>query len=238
MTSLAGSTLAIANLAIAAGAALQAATGMGMALLAVPLLLLLDPAFVPGPSLAAVFLLSAIVAWRERTAIDPRVFTTALAGLFAGTVIGAWLLLLLAGIPANSVFAVLILSAVLLSISGARIPPSRAALLAGGAASGVLGTISGVQGPPIALVLQHEPPEQLRALLCAFFATASGLSLVALSISGLFGTRQIYLAIQLTPGVILGLTIAPSIRRRINRQRARASVLTISSMSAVALLLS
>lgn len=43
----------------AAASALQAATGMGMALFAAPLLALLDPGFVPGPALCAVMALSA-----------------------------------------------------------------------------------------------------------------------------------------------------------------------------------
>ena len=44
----------LATAIVAMGSALQAATGMGMALFSVPLLALLDPALVPGPSLCAV----------------------------------------------------------------------------------------------------------------------------------------------------------------------------------------
>src|SRR5260221_646077 len=56
--------LLAATLIVAVASALQAATGMGMALCAAPLLALLDPAFVPGPALCAVVALSAAVAWR------------------------------------------------------------------------------------------------------------------------------------------------------------------------------
>jgi hypothetical protein len=46
---------------MAAAAALQAGTGMGLAPLAASLLLLLDPALVPGPMLCSVAVLSLMV---------------------------------------------------------------------------------------------------------------------------------------------------------------------------------
>jgi uncharacterized protein len=135
------------------------------------------------------------------------------------------------------VFAALILAAVLLSVSGVRVPIGTPALLAGGAASGVLGTMSGVHGPPIALVLQHEPPERLRATLCAFFAMGCVSSVAALATAGAFGVAQVGLGAELLPGVVVGFAVAPLISRRIDRRRARASVLAISALSALALLL-
>ena len=99
--------LVIAIMIVAAGSALQAATGMGMALFAAPLLALIDPAFVPGPVLCAVTALSAAVAWRERAAIDRRVLFVALLGLSAGCAIGAVLLAVLIGRDLGRVFAAL-----------------------------------------------------------------------------------------------------------------------------------
>ena len=229
--------LLAATLIVAVAAALQAATGMGMALCAAPLLALLDPAFVPGPALCAVVALSAAVAWRERTAIDRRIMTTALLGLAAGCVVGAILLALLAGRDLSQVFALLILGAVGLSVAGLPVPNGRLALLVGGAASGLLGTMSGVHGPPIALLLQHQPPDRLRATLCAFFAVGGLISLLALASAGLLGLTGLGLALELLPGVALGFAVAPIFARRVDRRRARAAVLTISTLAALALLL-
>jgi uncharacterized protein len=229
--------LVIAIMIIAAGAALQAATGMGMALFAAPLLALVDPAFVPGPALCAVMALSAAVAWRERAAIDRRILLVALLGLSAGCVIGAVLLRLLIGRDLSRAFAALILAAVCLSVAGLRVRTSKPALLIGGAASGILGTMAGVQGPPIALVLQHEAPERLRATLCAFFASGGLVSLLALAAAGTFGLGELGLGLELLPGVALGFAIAPVFARRIERRQARAAVLLISTLSALALLL-
>jgi uncharacterized protein len=230
-------TLVFAIMIIAVGAALQAATGMGMALFAAPLLALIDPALVPGPALCAVMALSAAVAWRERAAIDRRILFVALLGFSAGCAIGAVLLAVLIGRDLGRVFAVLILAAVFLSVAGLRIRISKLALLVGGAASGILGTMAGVQGPPIALVLQHEAPDRLRATLCAFFASGGLLSLLALAAAGTFGIGEIGRGLVLMPGVGLGLAIAPVFARRIERRQARAAVLTISTLSALALLL-
>lgn len=222
---------------VAAASALQAATGMGMALLAAPLLALIDPAFVPAPMLCAVIVLSIAVAWRERVAIDSQTLGMALLGLLIGTAIGATVLVVLAGVRLGQVFAALILATVLLSVSGVRVHAGRTALLIGGAASGVVGTMFGVHGPPIALVLQHEPPERLRATLCAFFAVGCAISIAALAGIGALGMNQVGLGLELLPGVAIGLAMAPLIGRRIDRRRARVAVLTISTLSALALLL-
>ena len=210
---------------------------MGMALFAAPLLALLDPGFVPGPALCAVGVLSAAVAWREKGAIDRRIIAVALLGLAAGSGLGAGVLALLAGIDLSRLFAVLILAVVGLSLAGIHAHASRPALLIGGAAAGILGTMCGVQGPPIALVLQHEPPERLRATLCAFFAVGSAISIAALAITGIFGVDQVGLGLWLLPGVPLGLAVARPLARHIDRRRARFAVLAISSLSALALLL-
>jgi uncharacterized protein len=229
--------LIAATLIVAVGAALQAVTGMGMALFAAPLLALIDPAYVPGPALCAVIALSALVAWRERTAIDRRIMVTALFGLVVGCVVGALVLALLTGRDLSQVFAMMILAAVGLSLAGLRFRTDTLALLIGGAASGVLGTMSGAHGPPIALVLQHEAPDRLRATLCAFFAVGGAISVLALAAAGLMGAARIGLALELLPGAVLGFAVAPLFAGRLDQKRARAAVLIISALAALALLL-
>jgi uncharacterized membrane protein YfcA len=119
---------------------------------------------------------------------------------------------------------------------GISVRAGRLALLLGGTASGILGTMAGVHGPPIALVLQHEPPERLRAMLCAIFTVACVISISALASIGVFGVSEIGLSLRLLPGVAVGLALTPFIAGRIDRRRARIAVLAISALSAVALL--
>ena len=227
----------LAILVVAAGSALQATIGMGMALLSVPLLAWIDPALVPGPILCAVMALSIAVAWGERGAVSHGILIVALCGFAAGSGLGAVLLRLFAGDDLPRLFGLLILAAVALSLAGLPIRASRPALLVGGLASGVLGTMAGVQGPPIALVLLHTPPDRLRGTLCAFFAVGAALSLATLAATGLFRLPQMELGLALLPGVPLGFAVAPLLRRRIDRRRARWAVLAISAVSALGLLL-
>jgi uncharacterized protein len=221
---------------VTAASALQAGTGMGMALLAAPLLLLVDPVLVPGPMLCAVVVLSLAVGWRERAAIDRQQLVVALAGLAAGSAIGALAIVVLAGVHLAPIFAAVILAMVLLSLL-MDVRAGRTTLLMGGAAAGIVGTMFGVHGPPIGIVLQHEPPERLRATLCAFFAVGCTISLIALAIIGAFGVSQIGLGLELLPGVAIGFAFAPIVGRLLDRRRARIAVLAISTISALPLLL-
>ena len=227
---------AIITAIIAVAAALQAGTGMGMALVAAPLLALVDPALVPGPMLCAVVVLSVAVGWRERAAINHRSLGLALAGLVAGSGMGALVLVALSGVHLAPIFASVILATVLLSVLGLHVRATALTLLLGGAASGIVGTMFGVHGPPIAIVLQHEPLERLRATLCAFFAVGCVISLLALTVIGAFGGTQLSLGFELMPGVAIGFACAPLVARSLDRRRARIAVLTISALSALALL--
>ncbi len=187
--------------------------------------------------LCSVVALSIAVAWRERGAIDPRVLGLSLAGLLIGCGVGAIILLLLHRVHLAPVFAILILAMVLLSCSGLQVPTSSTTLLIGGTASGIVGTMFGVHGPPIALVLQHEPPDRLRATLCAFFAAGCTVSLFTLAGIGAFDAARLGVGLALLPGVAIGFALAPLLARRIDRRRARIVVLVISTLSALALLL-
>jgi len=230
-------TMIVANVIMAIASMLQAAVGIGLALLAVPLLALVDPRFVPGPMLLAGSLLALASAYRERHAVDTKSFGLSLLGLAIGTVCGAVALRALSTVPLGKVFAIFILLAVALSASGLCVRPTRPALFAGGGAAGVMGTMVGIHGPPIALVLQHARPEQARAMLGAFFFVAYVGSVVALAAFGLFGMLQLQLAAALLPGVVAGLCVAPLLVGFFNPARLRVAILSISAASAVVLLL-
>jgi uncharacterized membrane protein YfcA len=118
-------TLGIAGLvlgliATAAGAAAQAAIGMGFNLFAAPLLALIDPVFVPGPILMHGFLLSIVASWRLRADIDVREVGISACGLLAGTAIAAIGLSLLDPASLPRVFGGLVLVAVGITAAGGR----------------------------------------------------------------------------------------------------------------------
>ena len=60
----------VATLITTAGATLQGAVGFGLGLLSVPLLILIEPDFIPGPLILAAFFLNILVSLRERQSVD------------------------------------------------------------------------------------------------------------------------------------------------------------------------
>jgi uncharacterized membrane protein YfcA len=225
---------AVAIMAI--GSALQAAVGIGLALFVVPVLALIDPAYIPGPMLSAGIVLAAMTAWREKHAIDRAGISLSLAGLLIGTVVGAVALKTLQGPALPKVFGVLILLAVLLSIFGPPLKATGRSLSVAGGAAGIMGTMVGIHGPPIAMVFQNAEPAIARAMLGAFFTVAYLGSVAALVTVGLFGWPELIRAAILLPGVGLGLVAAPYIAPLINRKRLKWAILVVSSVSALTLL--
>lgn len=230
-------TMIAANAIMSIASALQASVGIGLALLAVPLLALVDPRLVPGPMLLAGSILALASAYREWHAVDAKSFGLSLLGLATGTVFGAAALSAINTEHLSKVFAILVLLAVALSVTGLRVRPTRLALFAGGSAAGVMGTMVGIHGPPIALVFQNARPEQARATLGAFFFVAYIVSIVTLAAFGLFGILQLKLAAGLLPGVVAGLLVAPLLVGLVSPSRLRVAILSISASSAVVLLL-
>lgn len=230
-------TLAAAIAVMAAASAIQATVGMGMALVSVPLLALIEPAFVPGPILLSSVVLTVAMAYRGRKALDSRDFGWSLVGLAAGTVAGAVVLAHVSGPSLPRLFGALVLLAVAISISGVRIAPTRCAFLIGGAAAGMMGTMVGTHGPPIALVLQSARPDTIRAMLGAFFTVAGLGAVAALAAVGLFGARELGLAIVLLPGIAAGFFAAPLFGRFVGGRAMRIAILAISAAGGVMLVL-
>jgi uncharacterized membrane protein YfcA len=229
--------LAAATLIMAMGSAFQAAVGLGLALLVVPLLALIDTAYVPGPLLFAGILLTLATAWRDRAEIDRALLSRLLAGLAIGTGAGAVALRFVP--PANlpKLFGALILVAVLVSAVFPRLTITRWVLFAGSTLSGIMGTMTGVHGPAIALVLQHREPAQLRALLGGFFAVGYILAVASLAVLGIFGRHELMLGMVLLPGTCIGYLVAPAIAKFIDTAILRVAILAVSAVSAIALLL-
>jgi hypothetical protein len=226
------------TLLMAVGALLQASVGFGIALFVVPPLILLNPALIPGPMLFASLFLAGIMALRGRETIEPRKLGLAVAGLFLGTAAGALSLLVIPAEKWPKLFAVLILLAVTLSASGIHIPLTKRNSAVAGVISGVMGTIAGIHGPPMALLYQREAGNIVRANLAAFFALAYVIALVALGMVGLFGGKELFMGLALTPGVIVGYFAARFAARWLDRGRwLRMAILTVASLSAISLIL-
>ncbi|CAN5726702.1 hypothetical protein BH24ACT3_BH24ACT3_08500 [soil metagenome] len=81
--------MVLAVAVVALGATVQGTVGFGANLVAVPLLTLIDPGFVPGPVIVAALVLNVLVGVRERDAVELHQVGWAVAGLVPGTAAGA-----------------------------------------------------------------------------------------------------------------------------------------------------
>lgn len=230
-------TLIAANAVMAMASTLQAAVGIGLALLAVPLLALLDPRLAPGPMLLAGSVLALASALRERSAVQSAPMSAALAGLALGTLIAIGLLGVLDAQSFTRIFSVLILLAVALSLLNLHLPVTTLSLMVGGGISGIMGTMAGLHGPPLAIVLQNTRPEQARAMMGLLFFIAYLGSVAALAGIGRFGMADLALSAALLPGVLAGVVAGSRASRFINPQRLRIAILLTSCISALMLLL-
>lgn len=234
---IAASTLAVGAI-VASGAALQGAVGIGFTVLAAPLLVILAPELVPGPILLLGVLVSGMTTTREFRSVDLRELGLAMAGRIAGTMAAGTAIALLPAAVFGSVFAVMILTAVALSLMKWHLLPTPRNLVTAGLVSGFMGTITSVGSPPMGLVYQNMPGPKVRATVSAFFLLGASFSVLTLAMVGRFAAAQAVAALWLVPPVLLGFAVSRYLVRHVDRRRGgvRNGVLAISAFAAVVLL--
>jgi uncharacterized membrane protein YfcA len=219
------------------GSALQGSVGFGSALVAAPILVLIDPSLVPGPLLFCALVLTILMAYRERQAMDVSGLKWGILGRLPGTFAA---LVVLTNVPEKGMMltlGALVLFAVALSASGLHVSPTMWTLVSAGALSGFMGTTSSIGGPPLALLYQNAPGARLRSTLSGYFALGTIISLLALAAVGRFGRDEFWSALALLPGVLIGFTLSARTRQLLDRGYTRAAVLTISAVSGTGVIL-
>jgi uncharacterized membrane protein YfcA len=73
--------------------------------------------------------------------------------------------------------------------------------------------------------------------LASFMLLVTPAILLFLAIDGRFGFRQFALAVALAPGMFLGLLLGKALRPRISIDRFRVIILSVASLSAVAVII-
>ncbi len=228
---------ALAFIIITLGSILQGSVGFGLGLLAVPLLILIDPYLVPGPIIFAAFFLNILVSYRERREIEPLSLKWVLAGRLIGTIAAAYVLTL---IPRNKItilLGVVVLLGVGFSVWGLHLPVTSKNLLSVGTLSGFMATSSAVGGPPLALIYQNLQGPSLRGKLSGIFLIGTIMALISLAIVGRFGILELKLSLVLFPGILLGFTISNKLTKFLDRGFVRPAVLIVSGLSGIVVIL-
>lgn len=226
----------LVSLVIFIGACLQGAGGVGFGMFVAPILALWRPELVPGPLLVLGGLLSLMSAIRERTSIDFHGLRFALAGRIPASFVGGLFFALLPLAMLSVVFALLILAAVALSLLGWKVANSPRNLFLAGLASGFMGTITSVGAPPMAIVMQHAQPAQLRATIGAFFVVGATVSIMALAWVDRFGWLELWYGVALVLPLLAGFGVSSKLVDRIDRHQVRTLILGMSALAAGALI--
>ncbi|MCB1385409.1 MAG: sulfite exporter TauE/SafE family protein, partial [Nitratireductor sp.] len=203
----------LALFAIFAATCIQFSLGIAFGLIAGPALALIHVDFVPAPVLMLTCVTATTGAVREWRLVRWDQVRWSVSGRFLGALVAIYCLAL---IPDEKtfllVFGLLIGFAVLLSVSGLRFPFTLPTIGAAGMVSGFTATITGVGGPPMAVVFQHQKAIDARPTLQSFFALGSLASFLLLMVSGHVGARAIAIALLLVPGFVAGYFVAPHVR--------------------------
>jgi uncharacterized membrane protein YfcA len=226
-----------ASAAMALGSWVQGGVGFGSALVAAPLLALVDTRFVPGPITVVTTILNLfIIRSSEDAAFDPQV-RWALGGLVPGTIAAGVTLLALSSRGLSITFALMVIVGVVLTGSGWDIRKTARTLFGAGALSGFMGTVSGIGGPPVALLYQHDSGPTLRATLPRYFLAGGAITGVTLIAVGKLGREELLLSLVLVPGMLVGLLGSGWLAAHVDRRTARPFVLVLSVIAAVSVLL-
>lgn len=229
--------LLIVSCAMFMGAVIQGSIGFGVNVVGGPILVLIDPHLVPGPALVAAFALTLLVAHRDRAGIDMKGFWWVFAGRLPATIAAA---LVVTALPAEGLAYALsaaVLVAVALSALGLRVKRTPATLVGAGGLSGVMGTISAVGGPPVAMLYQDERGENVRGTLSTIFAVGALMSMVILALVGEFGPHEIWVSLLLVPAIVAGFVASRWTTRWLDRGFVRPAILGLCAASAVAAIL-
>lgn len=223
--------------AVTVSSGIQRLSGQAFGIVAAPLIALVAPQFLP-----AGLLLLGITVGLTSTAVDFSALTRAeiIPGFF-GRALGAVLAAMIAASITNvdliaglTGFAVLV--GITLSLSGLRIAIKPITLIVAGVTAGLMGTITAVGAPPMALLYQHEPAKRARAMQNAFFFWGMCVSVLALAWQGLITLKHLIFAGSLVPAIALGLAVSMPLAARLERHAIRPYALGLSVIAATTLI--
>ncbi|MBQ13057.1 MAG: permease [Gammaproteobacteria bacterium] len=228
----------IAVLIICIGSYVQTSIGFGLAIIAAPILFLLNPDFVPAPVTVSALTLSLAIAISHRHHISFKGLKFAILGRIPGTVAGGVLLLWVDQRALALWLGISVILAVVLTLRNVVLQPTPRALFSAGFLSGFMGTSTSIGGPPMALVLQHQENSFIRANLAAFFVISCCMTLLMLMAVDRFGVQEVRLALPLMPATLLGYWLAMKTLHLISHQILRRASLILCSFAGLAAIVS
>jgi uncharacterized membrane protein YfcA len=217
----------------------QGVVGFGSNLLSVPVVALIVPAALPGAMVVPGLPMALAMAVTERDHIDRRGSRFLVLGRVPGTVLGVAVVAAVSSNTLAIVVGAVVILAVLLSLFASHLHPGITPTSAGvaGVATGITGTAAAIDGPPLALLYQHDPPPVFRSTLATQFAIGTVFTLTGLLLGGELHGWQLLLGVSLMPCYFAGLALSMAIRPRLAGRNLRPVVLLIAALTGLAAIL-
>jgi uncharacterized membrane protein YfcA len=228
--------LLVGGLAAFLGAIVQSSVGLGVGLVATPVVTMFFPSLMPGSILVAATVLPLATLAQEVRHADLKGLGWAFGGRLAGTPLGVWVVAAVPGRALGAIVGGMVLAALGAGLWTGKVPRNPATLTTAGLVAGTTGTASAIGGPPIALLYQRESGPKVRATLAVFFTVGAVLSLATLAAGGQLPIEQVNAGLALTPFVLAGFLTAGPVRRYVDAGRMRTGILVVVGASAVTLI--
>lgn len=229
--------LLVALVVLAIAASVQASVGFGMNLLAIPILVQIDPSYVPVPTLCLSFLLNIGLLIRDRTSINVQEIGSAILGRIPGTAAGVAALTVLSDRGILVIVAIVVIGTVVANASGAVFERTARTLLFAGLLSGFGASTAGIGGPPVALMFQDAGGPRLRGSMGGFFLIGSIITLTGLGLGGHTSLDDLRTTLLLFPAVVVGFAASRRLVPVLDRGWTRPAVLVLSAIAAIVLVL-
>jgi uncharacterized membrane protein YfcA len=219
------------------GALLQGSIGFGLGPFSVPLLLLINPVFVPGPLLCIALMQTIFMYFKDRSEVIINDIKWAVSGRIFGSIAGAITLTIIAEQDLSLLFAIVILFSLLIFISGIKLELKKNNLILVGSISGFMGTTTSIGGPPMGLLYQNEKGPRIRGTLSGIFMVGTIISIILLMIIGKLWLKEIILAIVLLPGIFIGLYLSKYSIKFLDKGFLKPVILMASALASIILIL-
>jgi len=229
--------LIIVLLTSAAGAIVQGSAGIGLGLVASPVLLSVDPSFGPGPLLLGGLVIGARHITAEWEDLDRPTLRRSLIGLPVGGVAGLAVLRVMAPDTLSLMIGLLICAAAVFLLSGVNVNRTSGSDLLTGAASAFTSITAALPGPPLVIGLADLQPKALRCTVSVFVAVTSAFAFVGLMVIGRFGSHEATLLALMVPGLLVGVVVSRWTRPLLDRHWFRPGILLLSLAGGAALVI-
>lgn len=230
----------IGMLAVLAGALVQSAGGMGLAVVSLPVLAVTMPNRVPQ---VLILLSMPMLIWMitsEPGRLDRPELASIIGGRVVGTIPGTAIVALATPRQLNFAFAGMsVLAMMAIAGSGRRDASavSRGTSFVGGIASGVMGTAAAQGGPPLAFLYAGRDGPEVRSNLAVVFLIGNIMSLTGLGIAGRLSVEDLKTALVLLAPLLIGIALGRRLRRYADPRTITRVLLGVVAIGTIALVI-